>query len=395
MLPGCIPLRHSLSGRPMSRHASGFSIVVVSSAIVVSAIYVVLTLGASTARSLDTLWGDVDQRTLLVSAPRESILSPPMLVPDDLSILLTQSSIDIAVPAIRQQVRSIPGSERMGIVLTGVGPGYERLHLLYISSGRDLTADEIGANAHSVVINTDIANDVFEDEDAVGQIIRLDGRSYTVVGVFSSYMPVISAGIWMVAPLGSLKSWDEAISEALFWAKLTDEAAINVAAQDIVASFRERYPDKADVRAVAPTQMTDEIRMEAMRLVSLLGLIAGAATLLGATDVFNLVQVQLEQRRMELAIRRAVGSSNSQIALLGVLQGLRVAMFATPVGLASGIAGMALLANAMAMNLSVLSGRYLSLVTLIFIAIGAMSGGAAGWRASRGTPAEALRKGRA
>lgn len=371
-----------------------WAIVVASSAIVAGAVYLVLTFGAGTIHVLDSLWGEVDQRTLLVSSPRESILAPPTPEPADQDLLESLPSIAFAVPAIQQHIRSFPGSSRMGIQLTGVGPGYTQLGLLHLDSGRDLTVEEILGGEYSLVIHRDIAEDLFGTEDPLGRMIALDGRSYTVVGVFSSHMPVLAAGLWMIAPQASMPTWEERIGNALFWARLEDESTVEVARSEIVAAFRTRYPGKAHISVAAPTAFSDEIRGEAMQLILLLGLIAGAAALLGAVDVFNLIQIQLEIRRMELAIRQAVGATASRIVGLGAGQALAVAMLATPLGLALGMVGMAALIRAQSMEIRSFSWAGAIAAVAILVALSILSGSAAGWRASRDTPAEALQKGR-
>jgi putative ABC transport system permease protein len=179
-----------------------------------------------------------------------------------------------------------------------------------------------------------------------------------------------------------------------FWARAAEDSSIAEVEREIVSGFHKRYPNNADVRIQAATAMSDGIRKEAVRLIYLLGLIAGACALLGSAAVFDLIQLQLEARRLELAVRRAVGATQSWVIGLGAREGLLVAACASPLGLALGLGGMALLVVAMSIQLGVVSLQHLACATATLLALAAGSGSVAGWRASTGTPAEALRKGR-
>ena len=370
---------------------AGFFVIAVSAAIAAYALYAFLVLGGETLCLLDALSGDIDERTLLASPPRQSILYPPELTPEDRVALDTLSDIELVVVTGSRRLRSINGVNRLGLSLTGVGPGYEDLKLFQILAGRDLTAEEIEAGTKSVLLSDLLAHEVFGERDPVEQMILLDGRAFRVVGVYSSPLPILSTAPVIVAPYDALELLSGPPHAAGFWVRAAPDADLKGVSARIVDAFRERYPGNADVAIHVPAAAIAGIRQDLDGIARRLALLIGAALLLGAANVFHLIRFRLALRRRELAIRRAVGATNAAIVRLGAAQGLLVGIIAAAIGLAAGVATVRPLAGSLGMEVAAISPRYLAATFAALLAIGAAAGGSAGWLASRGTPATALR----
>jgi putative ABC transport system permease protein len=378
---------------PRCLSGGGFVVVAASAAIGACALYVFLLIGAQTLRSLDTLWGEIDERTLLVSAPRNSILYPPNLTGDDRDVLDGILDLELVVVTGDASVDSLPGWDKPGIALTGVGPGYDRLNLFHIAAGHDLTAEEIATGTQSIVLSQTAATELFGTEDAIGRSIQADGNEFQVVGVFSSALTALTWPTQMVAPYGCLARWPDAPREAAFWVRAASSADPTVTADRIVDAFRSRYPGRADVATVAPAATIAVFRTDLAAISHRLTLLIAAALLLGGANTNSLVRLYLAQRTRELGIRRAVGANGMAIVRFGVERGLRVAAIATVIGLACGVAVVEPLAGTMKLDVAAISVSRMLITCVAQLLLGGAAGAAAGWLAACGTPAAALRRG--
>jgi len=213
-------------------------------------------------------------------------------------------------------------------------------------------ADEAPGRAGVVVLSDGLWRERFGGRpDAVGQIISLDGKPHTIVGVAAPDFafpdrehrfwvpfhvpPVVTTnGNTSISLFGSIARLAPGATTAQASAEATSRAgALPALGMVGVAVFGTR---SAPVVNVVPLVdfMTGEVRP------ALLVLLAGVA-LLFATAVGNLSSMQLARvtaRRRELAIRAAMGASRGRLARQLLIEGAII-------GLAGGLAGLALAAG--------------------------------------------------
>jgi len=402
LLPGWASVRLSpiramsareLDGDTHRGIGAGLLIVAVSAAIGACVLYVFLCFGAATNRWFDALIGDVDERALLVASPEQSILTPPKLTHRDKPALERIAGLESVTRVGTRNVALAGMPKRDAHVLSGVGEGYASLGLLPISAGRDLTAEEIASNTRSALLEAGSAAEIFGIEDPIGQTVNADNTTYTVVGVFSSNAVSNLFADSIVVPYGSYGS-PLSYHDHLFWVRMSPGVDVAATAAAIQAVIREQHPGRADVM-VTKTDTLHPRRREMLQGIGLrLALLTAVALLLASANTFNLTRFHLALQRRELGIRRAVGASDSTIIWRGSGQGLRIALLAAVLGPASGVLVARLLDNEMSINVETVSVAYMAMTSAVILLLGVMAGGAAGWMATRGSPADALRKGR-
>jgi len=371
----------------------GFVIVAVSAAIGTCALYVLLSMATATDLYLRDLLGDVDERTVSVAAPRQSILAAPRLMADDVTLLKSIPGVDLAVPVSELRAELV-GVDAAGRSMQAVGTGYAQMHYLPIVAGRDLQSEEIEAGTRSVVLSSDAAGTIFGGGDPMGQSVSLNGKRYTVVGVFGSDALSVSRGVWMVVPFRSYSTEQRDYDEHMFWVRMEAGAIPAVVTAAIREALGAEYPGTADVEITVPSALLGEMRASVDGIGLRLGLLIAAALFLGGANTFNLIQFHLALQRRELGIRRAIGATESSIVWLGSGQGLRVALLAALIGLSGGVFAVGTLGGVLGLPMSAVGSRNLTTGLASILALGLLAGTAAGRSATTGLPADALRRGR-
>jgi hypothetical protein len=157
------------------------------------------------------------------------------------------------------------------------------------------------------------------DRSLVGQPIRIDGESYTVVGVmpreFRFQFWSDERELWVPA---GWNDGDRSRNSHSFVAigRLKPGVTVAQATTDIAGvqgQLAKQYQEDRDVSAVV-TPMS-EFGLENVRRVMLTLLAAVALVLLiGCVNVANLIVARGAERRKEFAIRRAMGASSMRLA---------------------------------------------------------------------------------
>ena len=94
--------------------------------------------------------------------------------------LITPKVFDQSVQAVFENRKTNPNLE-----VCGTNQGFIVSNNFSIASGRNLTPDDVELSRNVCVIGKEAIDRLFPPGDAVGKTIRLDGRSYEVVGTFA------------------------------------------------------------------------------------------------------------------------------------------------------------------------------------------------------------------
>lgn len=205
-----------------------------------------------------------------------------------------------------------------------------------IIQGRDFDYRDVGAEAHSIIINESIAKDLFPNGDAVGQRVRRAGRDYrgkwdTIIGVVSdtfhgSTMDFSSASY---NSYSAIDNWGpNQLMGALHYTGTEAEAIETL--YDAVSMVN---PDVG----IFHVQSYDALIQKPMLLISAVSkifLLCGVvAAFLAASGIYAVAANSVQQRTQEIGVRRALGAPDSRIMrlfmgqaswqlLLGILGGL-------------------------------------------------------------------------
>lgn len=157
------------------------------------------------------------------------------------------------------------------------------------------------------------------DPAAVGRALRLDGETYTLIGVapegfeFPTFWNT-GVDIWTPLQWSTREASRRNASSLRVFGRLADGATIDAAraeAETIAAQMRAAFPKSHANRGVALTGIHDATVREVRPI--LLALASGAALLwlIALSNLTALAVVRATRRTTEAAVRRALGESNA------------------------------------------------------------------------------------
>ena len=309
-------------------------------------------------------------------------------------------------------VQAIHLGQNKSTVLLGTEPSYQSVRDFYVESGRFLTEDDITKKALVTVLGTDVADELFDTDDPIGQIVRISvgpgnfsvGFNFTVVGVMEQKGASASTDQddVVIVPLPSFQARVPFIRDPRGFTnvnqiniKLTDRSKAGETEEVIAALLRQRHNvEEDDFRIQTQTDILETATEVERSLQVLVVSIALISLFVGGIGIMNIMLVSVTERTREIGIRKAIGAKRLDILWQFLIESIVVTTAGGALGVLGGIA-----VTQIAERFSI-GGDNTYVVTPLWVMVGfvvaAVTGLVAGvypaWRASRLDPIEALRR---
>lgn len=367
----------------------------------------------------------IGANTAIFSIVNAVLLRPlPYREPDRLMTVLGPNSNPLA-PAnfldIRKQARSF---EKMGAA-EGWGPSLtgrdaaEQVSGLHMSEdmfpmlgavpfrGRTFDGNDFGPGKDRVAVISHALwlRSFGASNDAVGQKIKLDGESYTVIGVMAPdffFAPFWITKAEIFAPLDlSSKTNDRVMSSLRLFARLAPGVSNREAQSEvdhIANALAAAYPETNTKMRLAVESLNEKAVGKVKTALQVLLGAVGMVLLIACANVANLAMARATARQKEIAVRLSLGAQRWAIArqflteslvlsMTGGLAGLLLAMWCVH-GLRTMLYSHMTRSGEIGIDVPVL------LFTLAVAAItGLVFGIAPAWSSSRGDVNDALKEG--
>jgi putative ABC transport system permease protein len=230
--------------------------------------------------------------------------------------------------------------------LTGTDENFTTTSNFDIVLGRDLGADDVAFGRAVCVLGSDVREKLFPREDPLGKWVRMDGQTYTVIGVLAAKGAAIggSQDNFVTIPI---TRWLMVYGRAWRSIAITVQAPGQlelppmedraISAMRLVRGLNAEKPNDFEV-------YTNESLIEAFNqitgIVAIGALVISAIALVAAgIGVMNIMLVSVTERTKEIGIRKSIGAKKRTILLQFLIEAVVLTLIGGIVGVSCGVAG--------------------------------------------------------
>ena len=319
----------------------------------------------------------------------------------DAQALAKVDNVEFSAPILSQPFQLAAGNNNWNAMVWGVTPEYFSIKTWETDQGSLFGEVEMRSISRVVVLGRTVARTLYSEMNPVGQMLRIRGKPFEVVGVLSNKGSDLGGNDQddaVFVPLSAarqqlMRTWFPG-SVNLIMVQSARADRMKDVEYDLQQTLRIRHRIREDQEDDFTVRDLSAIAEAAQGIATMLTLLLGAigsiSLLVGGIGIMNIMLVSVTERTREIGIRMALGAKRRDVLLQFLTEAIVICVCGGALGVAMAYAGSMAITKFSPLAVTITASGILIAFTFS-AAIGIFFGFYPAKRASALKPVEALR----
>jgi len=330
----------------------------------VGAVIAMIAVGTGASRQISAQIASMGSNLLIIlpgstsaGGVRMGAGSQPTLSMGDAEAILRECPAVAEVgPVLGGVAQIVVGHLNWSTGVTGTTPGMLTVRDWSLASGRSFTDQDVKSATKVALLGQTVVDNLFGEQNPVGQTIRIKNVPFTVIGVLSVkgqsaqgqdqddviYIPVTTAQKKLFGT-----QFPGMVRIIMVKAKSAED--LSPAERQINELLKQRHhigpKQDNDFTVRNLTQIMQAAEQSTQVMTLLLGAIASVSLLVGGIGIMNIMLVSVTERTREIGIRMAIGAKTWDIRLQFIIEALTLSLIGGVIGIITGVSTAVILSS--------------------------------------------------
>lgn len=339
-----------ISLRALRRNIMRSALTALGIIIGVAAVIAMVSIGNGAKHQIESQIASLGQNVIIIfpgsrtsGGARSGWGSSSSLTPEDAQAIVREvPGVVAASPELRDRQQVLANGLNWNTTIQGESPEYLGIRLWALSTGSMFTEHDVRSFAKVAVIGKTVANELFINEDPVGQTIRIRNIPFKILGVLDSkgfnFFGQDQDDVVIIPYTSHLRRISRRDRLNSIMVQAVTPEAIPQIQQSITDLLQQRRKGlEPDFTVRNQVELAEAATATSKTMTSLLAAIAGVSLIVGGIGIMNIMLVSVTERTREIGIRMSVGAHGSEILLQFLTEAVLLSALGGIIGIALGV----------------------------------------------------------
>jgi putative ABC transport system permease protein len=319
----------------------------------VGCVIVVVAIGNGASQSIQSTINSLGSNFIMVfpgaatTGGARVFTGSSTITPEDAAALKVEAP-DVAYvsPMVRTSGQIVAGELNWGTSVQGVDVDDPNIRAWNVAKGDFFTDADVKSAAKVCVLGNTVADNLFPNGDAAGQVVRIKNVPFRVVGVLEKKggnMMGQDQDDTVVAPYTTvMKRLSGKTKLDMLYVSSSSPNNVTAAQQQVDAVLRQRHripPNgDADFQMRSQEEIAAASASQMNTLKMLLLVIAAVSLVVGGIGIMNIMLVSVTERTREIGIRMAIGAKGRHVLTQFLFEAITISVVGGLIGVLIGVA---------------------------------------------------------
>ncbi len=311
----------------------------------ISSVITIVSLGNGTQAQLEESFSTLGVNNVTISLVRDNPIAPgDYLKESDIDFLMEEfAAIDYIVPQISASGTLQGNVDSTAITLSGASETVVLAEDLDLLAGRGINAFDLNGYKKVMVMDSDLATELFGSEDAVGETVMVaTGRAthaLTVIGVYESEESLQGfSGYTGYVPYKTLMMINNTTDFYGLTLTYHQDVDQGIETAKVLSALGQAHDntDRDMYESFSPESLLEMVNSTMGMVTLFISAIAAISLVVGGIGVMNIMLVSVTERTREIGIRKALGAKYRDIMVQFLIEAITVSLLGGVIGVIVG-----------------------------------------------------------